>query len=129
MGPAGGVQSSVNDLLSLYSAFISRARNEMTFSDSTDGQKTHPQPLEDVLDLWQGHTLLPSRSLRERSYTSDWARTQLPGIPSPSDNGKSESDPMVGTGAPSRLALHHGGSIPAGSIPRGQLYWRLSYDR
>ncbi|KAH6991327.1 beta-lactamase/transpeptidase-like protein [Ilyonectria sp. MPI-CAGE-AT-0026] len=107
MGSAGGIRSSVNDLLRLYSAFISCARDEMTFSDSTDGQ-----PLKGVLDLWQGHILLPSRSLRERSYAYGWARTQLPGILSPGDNGKSELDPMVGTGAPSRLALHHGGSIP-----------------
>ncbi|KAH8734316.1 beta-lactamase/transpeptidase-like protein [Ilyonectria robusta] len=112
MGAAGGIRSSVNDLLSLYSAFISRARDEMTFSDSEAGQKIDHQPLEGVLDLWQGHTLLPSRSLRERSYAYGWARTQLPGILSPGDNGKSELDPMVGTGAPSRLALHHGGSIP-----------------
>ncbi|KAH7001076.1 beta-lactamase/transpeptidase-like protein [Ilyonectria destructans] len=84
MGPAGGIRSSVNDLLRLYSASFPVLATRLSPIRQTD--KTF------------------AISLR--------ARTQLPEILSPGDNGKSEMNPMVGTNAPSRLALHHGGSIP-----------------
>ncbi|OQV00973.1 hypothetical protein CLAIMM_06401 [Cladophialophora immunda] len=112
MGPAGGIRSSVGDLLSLYRAFIQAARDELTFAFQED-QSTKPEhPLKAVRDLWQGRLPLPSRSLREHSYAFGWARAQLPDILSPGDNGPSELKPLVGTGAPSRIALYHGGSIP-----------------
>ncbi|KAF2807649.1 beta-lactamase/transpeptidase-like protein [Mytilinidion resinicola] len=78
--------------------------------DNPSGRSENP--IKNILKLWRGQMPLPSRSLREHSYAFGWARAQLPAILAPGDNGKSELSPVVGTGAPSRLALYHGGSIP-----------------
>jgi CubicO group peptidase (beta-lactamase class C family) len=112
MGSAGGIRSSVGDLLTLYEAFIEAAHDEMAFLFAEDQSARPKHPLKGVRHLWQGQIPLSSRSLREHSYAFDWARAQLPGVLASGDNGRSELNPLVGTSAPSRLALYHGGSIP-----------------
>jgi CubicO group peptidase (beta-lactamase class C family) len=112
MGPAGGIRSSVNDLLALYKAFMDAAHHEMTYAKEKEPPPKPKHVLRRVRQLWQGQIPLPSRSLREHSYAFGWARAQLPAILSPGDDGPSELNPVVGTGAPSRLAVYHGGDIP-----------------
>ncbi|KAJ5736578.1 beta-lactamase/transpeptidase-like protein [Penicillium malachiteum] len=113
MGPAGGVRSSVNDLLTLYQAFMSAARSEMMLIDGTGshGQLNPPQVIQGIDKLWKGHQHLPFKSLREHSYGLGWARAQLPAILGQGYDPDSVN-PMVGVGAPSQLALYHGGDIP-----------------
>ncbi|OQD71061.1 hypothetical protein PENPOL_c001G09690 [Penicillium polonicum] len=110
MGPAGDVGSSVNDLLTLYKAFIGAAHHEIIHPDT--GSPDQPKStIRGINQLWKGHQSLPFHSLREHSYGFGWARAQLPAVISQgSDAGT--PNPMVGTGALSQLALYHGDVIP-----------------
>lgn len=112
MGPAGGIRSSINDLLTLYKSFIAAAREDMTLSSPSHPSETSKSAIRGILELWQPKIRLPSRSLREHTYAFGWARAQLPAVLGRGDDGVGELDPLVGNGAPSRLALYHGGSIP-----------------
>jgi CubicO group peptidase (beta-lactamase class C family) len=113
MGPAGGIRSSVNDLLSLYKAFIDAARQDMTIGSRqpTSTLRTS-NPIKNARGLMTGYISLPSRSLREQSYAFGWARAQLPALLEAGDKGENELNRVVGRGAPSKLALYHGGSVP-----------------
>ncbi|CAG8430148.1 unnamed protein product [Penicillium salamii] len=110
MGPVGGVRSSVNDLLTLYKAFMDAAFHEILHPDM--GSPDQPKStIRGIDQLWKGHQSLPFQSLGEHSYGFGWARAQLPAVISQgSDTGT--LNPMVGTGAPSQLALYNGGVIP-----------------
>ncbi|CAG8364546.1 unnamed protein product [Penicillium salamii] len=99
MGSAGGIRSSVNDLLILYQAFMSAER------ESANPQKP---VIRDIQQLWRGHQNIPHPSIREHSYGFGWARAQLPAQLS---RGPDPLRPIVGTGASSQLAIFHGGAI------------------
>ena len=73
MEPAGGVRSSVNDLLTLYKAFKGAALHEIIHPDT--GSPDQPKStIRGINQLWKGHQLLPFHSLRENSYGFGWAR-------------------------------------------------------
>ena len=110
MGPAGGVRSSVNDLLALYKAFMTAAYHEIIHPDTSSSDQPN-STIRGIHQLWKGHQPLPFHSLREHSYGFGWARAQLPAVISQGSD-TSTPNPMVGTGAPSQLALYHGGVIP-----------------
>jgi CubicO group peptidase (beta-lactamase class C family) len=106
MGPAGGVRSSVHDLLILYSAFIDAANSEI------ENRTPIPplNPLRQLSHIFQGMVSVPLATLREVSYASGWLRVQLP---APVGLGRGPGiDPMLGEGLPSRLGLFHEGNIP-----------------
>jgi CubicO group peptidase (beta-lactamase class C family) len=110
MGPAGGVRSPVNDLLTLYKAFMGAALHEIIHPDT--GSPDQPKStIRGINQLWKGHQALPFHSIREHSYGFGWARAQLPAVISQGSD-TSTPNPIVGTGAPSQLALYHGGVIP-----------------
>ncbi|KAJ5722879.1 beta-lactamase/transpeptidase-like protein [Penicillium malachiteum] len=111
MGPACGVRSSVNDLLTLYKAFMSAARSEMMFIDQTGSSDQLNPIIQGMYQLWKRHQPIPFKSLREHSYELEWARAQLPAILGQGYDPDS-INPMVGMGAPSELALYHAGIIP-----------------
>ncbi|KAI0398495.1 beta-lactamase/transpeptidase-like protein [Xylariaceae sp. FL0594] len=129
MGPAGGIRSTVNDLLVFYRAFMAAARDEMDFfSSSSSSSSFHPKedqqqsrashnPIRLVLQQWHPHISLPSSpyTLRERSYAQGWFRAQLPSYLFPWADGPSAFNPVVGSSSSSSsrfLALYHAGSIP-----------------
>lgn len=99
MGPAGGIRSSVNDLLILYKAFLEAEHG------STDLQKP---VIRNIQQLWRGHQNMVFPSLKEHSYAFGWIRAQLPAQLTP---GPNPARPIVGTGVPSQLALYHGGYV------------------
>jgi CubicO group peptidase (beta-lactamase class C family) len=110
MGPAGGVRSSVNDSLTLYKTFMGAALHEIIHPDT--GSPDQPKStIRGINQLWKGHQSLPFHSLREHSYGFGWARAQFPAVISQGSD-TSTPNPIVGTGAPSQLALYHGGVIP-----------------
>ncbi|CDM37341.1 Beta-lactamase/transpeptidase-like [Penicillium roqueforti FM164] len=76
MGPAGGFRSSVNDLLTLYKAFMGAALHEIIHPDTglPDQSKS---TIRGINQLWKGHQSLPFHSLREHSYGFGWARADL----------------------------------------------------
>ncbi|KAI1145889.1 putative D-aminoacylase [Nemania diffusa] len=106
MGPAGGIRSSVHDLLILYSAFIDAANSQIEKHRAT----IPDNPLKQLGHLWQGLIAVPLSTVREASYASGWLRVQLP---APMGMGSGPGvDPMLGEGLPSRLGLFHEGNIP-----------------
>ncbi|KAJ2987974.1 hypothetical protein NUW58_g4220 [Xylaria curta] len=104
MGAAGGVRSSVHDLLILYNAFIDAAGSQIQGRTLTIPQN----PLRQLDHIFQGKISLPPSTLLEASYASGWGRLQLP-----LSNKLGYDPPMstLGVGLPSRLCLHHGGAI------------------
>ncbi len=106
MGPAGGVRSSVHDMLLLYSAFIDAEKSQIDRGES----KIPLNPLKQLAHLWQGMINLPLAMVRENSYACGWLRMQLP---APMGYGSGPGiNPMLGEGLPSRLGLFHEGNIP-----------------
>ena len=111
-GPSGGIHTTVNDLLKLYSAFISAFNDQFARgATSTEGS-----PLKQVAHLMSAKILIEPPTARETSYALGCARVQLPGAmgaigcnPPLMPGGM----PIVGKGAPSMLVLYHQGSLPA----------------
>ncbi|KAH6623413.1 hypothetical protein F5144DRAFT_623378 [Chaetomium tenue] len=80
----------------------------MTSEATSESLTQTRRPLHNVLQLWKGHIPLPSSSLREHSYGFGWARAPcsypVSSMLAPGDNGPNDLNPMVGIGAPSKLA-------------------------
>jgi CubicO group peptidase (beta-lactamase class C family) len=117
MGAAGGIRSSVKDLLGLYKAFIEAAN-----SNFGCGHSSTANPLKQLTGLWNGMIGMPFPSLRENTYALGWVRAQLPNV------GAMEGpymgpvkNPVIGEGSTSRLALYHQGNI-AGFITFAALF-------
>ena len=110
-GPSGGIRSCVNDLLKLYSEFLSTANDQ--FSNGLTSTKG--SPLKQVNHLMSAKIPMSQLTCRETSYGFGWARVQLPGRMG--DIGCNpalmpEGMPIVGKGGPSRLVIYHQGSLP-----------------
>ncbi|OAA43582.1 Beta-lactamase/transpeptidase-like protein [Cordyceps fumosorosea ARSEF 2679] len=112
MGAAGGVRSSVSDLLLFYNALMDAAAHHMEVNTVPKyTPKSYPLSLSQLPAMWTGWNILPMPLLREHSYGYGWLRAQLPSMLAPS-RGNPVLNPLVGIGAPSRLAIWHSGDIP-----------------
>ncbi|KAI5820073.1 putative D-aminoacylase [Pyronema omphalodes] len=112
MGAAGGIRSSITDLLIFYENMMHAANIEFDGGDELPGN-----PFKQLRRLWKGMISIPCESIRECSYAMGWVRTELPtvmGCTGP-DGMPGICPPMIGKGLPSRLALIHQGSV-AGSV-------------
>jgi len=108
MGAAGGIRSSVKDLLCLYKAFIEAANLKFVY-----GHSSMANSLKQLTNLWNGMIGMPFPSLRENTYALGWVRAQLPNIIAMEGPYIGPvKNPVIGEGSPSRLALYHQGSIP-----------------
>ncbi|KAK4205568.1 putative D-aminoacylase [Triangularia verruculosa] len=108
IGAAGGIRSSVSDLLTLYRALIDAANTQIEGHEPIIPHN----PLRQLNYILQGKISLPLSTVREASYASGWLRLQLP---SPMGLGGDHGpgiDPMLGKGLPSRLGFFHQGNIP-----------------
>lgn len=102
---AGGVRSSLRDLLTYYDAILTSR------GDPSCASPKHR--IKGASRMTAGHTFLSENSALEKSYALGLLRTQLPGTfgdvgPNP---GLVEM-PVIGRGDPSRLILFHQGSYP-----------------
>lgn len=112
MGPAGGVRSCVSDLLIFYNALLDAAAEELEpGTEQAYTSRDHPVSFSELPTMWTGWNILPMPLVREHSYGYGWLRSQLPSVLAPS-RGDPDLNPLVGTGAPSRLAIWHSGDIP-----------------
>ncbi|CAG9986862.1 unnamed protein product [Clonostachys byssicola] len=112
MGPAGGVRSSVSDLLVFYDALMDAATDQTELGLQLNSTpRDRPFALSQLSEMWTGWNILPMPLLREHSYGFGWLRAQLPSVMAPS-RGIPEFSPLVGVGVPSLLAIWHSGSIP-----------------
>lgn len=112
MGPAGGVRSCVSDLLIFYNALLDAAAKEIELgTEQNRTPEDQPVSFSELPTMWTGWNILPMPLLREHSYGYGWLRSQLPSVLAPS-RGNPQFSPLVGLGAPSRLAIWHSGDIP-----------------
>ncbi|KAI8722774.1 Beta-lactamase domain-containing protein [Fusarium sp. LHS14.1] len=112
MGPAGGVRSCASDLLIFYNALLDAAAEQIELgTERKFAPKDQPVSFSELPTMWTGWNILPMPFLREHSYGYGWLRSQLPSVLAPS-RGDPELNPLVGSGAPSRLAIWHSGDIP-----------------
>ncbi|KAK3354066.1 beta-lactamase/transpeptidase-like protein, partial [Lasiosphaeria hispida] len=111
---AGGVRTSVSDLLIFYRALMDASASQLpkhgiSLWQSHDTQRIPNNPLKQLAAIWNAMISLPFPSLREHSYALGWTRAQLPstfGL-----DGPQPWKPIVGTKPPCRLALYHQGII------------------
>lgn len=108
---AGGVRTSVSDLLKFYHALIDAGMSELLPPVGTCPAAIlfAENPLRQVANIWTSRISLPFPSLRENSYALGWTRAQLPstfGL-----DGPQPWKPVVGADSQCQLALYHQGII------------------
>lgn len=113
MGAAGGLRSSVNDLIKFYMALM-RSWQEASQARREDTAAVKEQPVfGDVAWLFAPLQIMETPALREKSYAGGWARSQLPttvgdiGV----NPGLVGDMPILAQGVNSCLALWHQGSL------------------
>ncbi|KAK0611637.1 beta-lactamase/transpeptidase-like protein [Immersiella caudata] len=106
MNPAGGIQSSVNDLLRSYTILVK------SLNDQQDTGKTITpgSPLKQLLPI-TSTSIRAVLSLREQGYAMGWARAQLPGRLCDTSRNQAIMPriPVIGNPEHPRLALYHHG--------------------
>ncbi|KAI0204212.1 beta-lactamase/transpeptidase-like protein [Astrocystis sublimbata] len=108
MEAAGGVKSSLSDLICLYQEMLKALSPN---PQSHDGQSSN-NVFKDCLDTFGACNNLPGWSLREQSYGAGWCRAELPGqLGRISENTSLGLQPVVGRGCPSWLVIYHHGSM------------------
>ncbi|KAK0732312.1 beta-lactamase/transpeptidase-like protein [Lasiosphaeris hirsuta] len=109
---AGGVRTSVSDLLIFYRALLDASTSQLPKHGTQHGRHTERipnNPLKQLAAIWNAMISLPFSSLREHSYALGWTRAQLPstfGL-----DGPQPWKPVVGAKPPCHLALYHQGII------------------
>lgn len=109
MGAGGAIRSCTNDLAKYYSSLMHAVNHQ--FNNKTTS--TPNSPFKQLTTILRPQNQLHVISLREQSYALGWGRAQLPcPLGTLSYNYLLiPSLPVIGKGAPSQLALYHGGSI------------------
>ena len=113
MEAAGGVKSSLNDLITLYTEMLSAISK--AFNPHTSSSKS-PNVFHDCAPTFISHRTIPGLSLREQTYALGWCRGQLPGqIGRIANNAALVPPPIIGKGVQPQLIIYHHGSIPGGT--------------
>ncbi|CAO2648630.1 Nn.00g078970.m01.CDS01 [Neocucurbitaria sp. VM-36] len=113
MEAAGGVKSTLNDLIILYTEMLSAIST--AFNPSCSSTET-PNVFHDCTSTFTAHRVIPGESLREQTYAMGWCRAQLPGqIGRIANNAILSTPPVIGTDTPPCLIIYHHGSIPGGA--------------
>jgi CubicO group peptidase (beta-lactamase class C family) len=108
MNSAGGIQSTVNDLLKYYGTLMKSANDQyQSRTTSTPGS-----PLKQLTQVLSSN-IRTAPSLREQSYAMGWARVQLPGMLCDTSRNQAAMArmPVIGTPGHPRLALYHHGML------------------
>ncbi|KAK1833468.1 putative D-aminoacylase [Podospora conica] len=108
MNPAGGIQSSVNDLLRYYTSLVKSLNDQQ----ETGRTATPGSPLKQLLPV-MSPSIRTALNLREQSYAMGWARAQLPGRLCDTSRNQAAMPRMPVIGDPNhpRLALYHHGML------------------
>lgn len=116
-GAAGGVRSSLNDILKLMKVWLKTGEHQF----NTRLTSTPHSPLKQVNHIMSAQIPIGSPSYHETSYALGWARTQLPGplgaiglngqwLPGPP--GSPTGMPFAGKSITPQLVIYHQGSNP-----------------
>lgn len=109
MQTAGGVKSTLHDLLIFYKAFMEEVNAQ--YEDDVDSTKL--SPLKFCRMLTTNHARLPGESLREQGYGMGWVRAELPAqLGKISANVPIGEEPIIGKGSPFYLVLYNHGCMP-----------------
>lgn len=109
MQTAGGVKSTLQDLLIFYKTFM----EEVNAQYESEIDSTESSPLKYCRMLTTNHARLPGESLREQGYGMGWVRAELPGqLGAISANVPLGDEPIVGKGGSSQLVLYNHGCMP-----------------
>ncbi|KAK3294508.1 beta-lactamase/transpeptidase-like protein [Chaetomium fimeti] len=105
MEAAGGIKSTLRDMLTFYKTFMHETN--LQFSSGSDASDF--SPLKNCRMLTTNHARLPGVSWREQGYGLGWGRSQLPGrLGLLSGNTLFGEGPIVGKGNSSLVLWHHG---------------------
>ena len=109
IGPAGGVQSCIDDLLILYRSVLKVCVSQFSPNKTSTGGN----PFHQLKHTISAHVQLPGLSLYESSYGVGWMRTQLPNVMCKisANHGLLGTEPVLGEGAESRIIVPHEGSM------------------
>jgi CubicO group peptidase (beta-lactamase class C family) len=114
---AGGVRSTLNDMLKLAQAWTKAAEHQFRERTTT----TPGSPLPQVLSILSNHISVRTSSNHENSYAFGFVRSQLRGplgeigsnLPWMTGSpGDAQGHPLVGKDIPCLLVLYHQGSAP-----------------
>ena len=109
MEAAGGVKSTLPDLIKFYKTFMKTINSQ--FKSGEDS--TVDSILKNSRMLASGHVNLPGLSFREQTYGAGWARCQLPGqLGRLSTNVGISDEPVAGTGGQPAVVVYHHGCMP-----------------
>lgn len=109
MKAAGGVKSTLEDMVIFYKAWI----KELVLQFDSIADSTPMSPLRNLRTISSQHARLPGPSFREQGYGLGWVRAQIPG-----QLGRISANPLIGNqstagkGGPSRLVFYHHGLMP-----------------
>ena len=108
MNPAGGIQSSVKDLLRHYTTLVKSPNDQQ----ETGRTATPGSPLKQLLPITSTN-IRTAFNLREQSYAMGWARAQLPGrlYDTSRNQVTMPGMPVIGDPEHPRLALYHHGML------------------
>ncbi|KAJ4369989.1 hypothetical protein N0V83_005753 [Neocucurbitaria cava] len=113
MAAAGGVKSTLNDLIILYTEMLSAISSAL---DPNISSSKTSNIFRDCIPTFIAHRVIPGESLREQTYAMGWCRAQLPGqIGRIANNAALNTPPIIGTGASPCLVIYHHGNIPGGA--------------
>ncbi|KAK4201386.1 beta-lactamase/transpeptidase-like protein [Triangularia verruculosa] len=105
MEAAGGVKSTLRDMLTFYKSFM----QETNFQFSSGSDSSESSPFKNCRMLTTNHARLPGVSWREQGYALGWGRSQLPGrLGLLSGNAMYGGSPIVGKENSSLILWHHG---------------------
>lgn len=105
---AGGMRSSVKDLLRFYRAMMEAGVSQL--SPKSGVVSSLRNPVKQLDHIWKAMISLPYPALREHSYALGWIRAELPAVLGV--EGPAAWKPLVGKGLHSQLVLYHQGIIP-----------------
>ncbi|PVH88846.1 beta-lactamase/transpeptidase-like protein [Cadophora sp. DSE1049] len=107
IGAAGGVKSSIADLLLFYKSILS------TYTQDTCGNSSSASVLKQVETIFKPHIVIGDNPIDKLSYSLGWVHSQLPGalgLIGMNDMYLGSSMPLVGKSL-NKVVLHHNGNL------------------
>ncbi|KAI1179039.1 beta-lactamase/transpeptidase-like protein [Nemania sp. FL0916] len=113
IGPAGGLSSTVNDLV-IYSKALMKCWQVQNRRQAENGEISAIKPVfSDVSWLFAPLQIMGTPTAREKAYAAGWCRSQLPGAVGDIgvNSGLVKKMPELASGIQPRLAIWHQGSL------------------
>lgn len=109
---AGGVKSTVNDLLRMYKSMLSTYNHQIR----TNSTSTPNSPFKQMATIFESQIAIGDNSIEDESYALGWVRSKLPrslgniGMNEYYLGGQNKM-PIIGRNSPGTVVFHHDGSL------------------